>query len=92
MFLLMLDSLFCVTVGEDIPDAVRCAATIRTRCSTLRYMKVIKNLNPIQRDHIIRNGFPFLLRLPGHLMIPLTLTQWILDHIKYGGEGIFQHK
>ena len=77
-------------VGGDIPDAVRCAATIRSRFSTLRYMKVIKRMNPIQRGHVIRNGFSFLLQLPEHLMIPMTLTQWLLDHISY--DGVFQHK
>ena len=25
-------------------------------------------------------------------MIPMALTQWIIDHIEYGCEGIFRHK
>lgn len=89
-FLLVFFPFFVIGVG--IPDAVRCKATIRSRFSTLQYNNVVSKFNEIQRGYIISNGFPFLLNIPEHLMVPMPLTQWIIDHISYGCDGIFRHK
>ena len=69
-------------------SAVRPLST--TRCSTLRYNKVVKDFNSIQRGYIIKYGFEHLLNIPEHLNIPLELTQWIIDHIT--GGRCFKHK
>ena len=67
-----IDGYFSFFVAECIPDVEHCKASIKTRCSTLRYNKVVKDCNPIQRGHIIKYGLEHLLNIPEHLYIPLN--------------------
>ena len=66
-----------VNIGNIDPPL---RSTIRTRFSSLRFMKAVKQFNPIQRGYIERHDLGNLLRMPEHLMIPLHLLQWLVFH------------
>ncbi|XP_047076398.1 uncharacterized protein LOC124686515 isoform X1 [Lolium rigidum] len=70
----------------------QCKATIQSRFSTLRFMKVVKQFNAIQKSFISKHHLENLLKLPEHLMVPLHLQQWLLDYTSYGQRKFFQHK
>jgi hypothetical protein len=55
-------------------------------------MKIVKKFNPIQRSFISKHGLENLLKLPDHLMVPMTLLQWLADHTSTGEEKFLQHK
>ena len=76
-------------------DAVpRCKPTIKSRFSTLRFRKVVKQFNPIQFGHIENHNMSHMLDAPDHLMIPMDFLQWLVDHTFYGGSRsyFFKHK
>ena len=82
-------------VGANMLDVVpQCNPTIKTRFSTLRFRKVVKQFNPIQIGHIKNHNMSHMLNVPDHLMIPMNLLQWLVGHTSYGGSGsyFFKHK
>jgi hypothetical protein len=51
--------------------------SIQTRFSALRYSKILKKLDNIQRAHIARYHLEFLTYIPDHLLVPTHLLQWL---------------
>nr|XP_051208728.1 uncharacterized protein LOC127325955 [Lolium perenne] len=66
----------------------QCKPSIQSRFSILRYMKVVKKINTIQRSFISKHDLDNLLKLPDHLMVPMNLLQWT----SHGEEKVFLHK
>ena len=73
-------------------EVQRANPTIKHRFSSLRYMKVVKQFNPIQRGYISRRNMDNMLHMPKHLMVPLQLLQWLVDHCVYGRGGVFKKR
>ena len=77
---------------DVVMEVQRSKPSINHRFSSLRYMRVVKQFNPIQRGYISRRNMGNLLHIPNHLMVPLSLLQWLVDHIVYGSGGVFKKK
>ncbi|CAM0946042.1 unnamed protein product [Alopecurus aequalis] len=70
-----------VASGVNTVDVVpQAKPTIKSRFSTLRFCKAVSQLNPVQIGHLSRHSLAHLLKLPKHLMIPMNLLQWLVDH------------
>lgn len=62
------------------------------RFSTLRLSKAISFLDDIKKGHVHKYNIQNLLIYPDHLMIPMTLLQWVLDHISSTVASVFHQK
>lgn len=73
-------------------EVERSIPTINHRFSSLRYMRVVKKFNPIQRGYITSRDMDYLLKMPDHLMVPISLLQWLVDYTIPRKGGVFRKK
>jgi hypothetical protein len=55
-------------------------------------MKVVEKFNPVQQGHISRYHLDWLTQMPGHLMIPTHLLQWLAFRSCCNNGNIFKKR
>lgn len=66
------------------------AGTIKHRFSTIRWHKAVVDLCDNQKSYVSKYELNNLLNIHPHLMIPIPILQWIVNHLNCNGTGVFR--
>ena len=66
------------------------AGTIKHRFSTIRWHKAVSDLSDNQKSFVRKYELDNLLNIHPHLMVPIPILQWVVDHLNCNGTGVFR--